>query len=354
MLDDKNVLRQYDPADTLGAVAHITQQMTYEPVIESGEFAPRAFSQIVLAGMGGSALAADMVQALTEGWLYVPLQVVKGYDLPGYAGADTLVIALSHSGNTEETLSCYEQARARGCTVAALSAGGQLVERAARDSVAHVRVPSGAQPRMSTVYHLRGILKLLEHFGVIDGDLFAQVASSADWLASELVAWAPEQPESDNFAKQLAKTMMGKTPVFYAGELTYPLAYKWKISWNESSKNLAFWGQYPEFNHNEFIGWSSHPIEKPFAVVDFRSALERPRIRERMELSDRLLSGMRPKAEVIELRGETLLQQLLWGLVLADMASIYTAVLNGVNPEPVALVEKLKKELTPSYGDSAF
>ena len=185
-------------------------------------------------------------------------------------------------------------------------------------------------------------------------DLFEQVAASADWLASELAAWAPEQTGPGNIAKQLAKTMMGKTPVFYAGELTYPLAYKWKISWNESSKNLAFWGQYPEFNHNEFIGWSSHPIEKPFAVVDFRSALERPRIRERMELSDRLLSGMRPKAEVIELRGETLLQQLLWGLVLADMASIYTAVLNGVNPEPVVLVEKLKKELTPSYGDSAF
>ena len=124
MLDDKNVLRQYDPADTLGAVAHITQQMMYEPVIELGEFAPRAFSQIVLAGMGGSALAADMIRALTEGWLYVPLQVVKGYDLPGYAGADTLVIVLSHSGNTEETLSCYEQARTRGCTVAALSAVG--------------------------------------------------------------------------------------------------------------------------------------------------------------------------------------------------------------------------------------
>ena len=194
------------------------------------------------------------------------------------------------------------------------------------------------------------VISLFKKYSLFLNAIINSCSLNSAW---ELTAWAPEQPESDNFAKQLAKTMMGKTPVFYAGELTYPLAYKWKISWNESSKNLAFWGQYPEFNHNEFIGWSSHPIEKPFAVVDFRSALERPRIRERMELSDRLLSGMRPKAEVIELRGETLLQQLLWGLVLADMASIYTAVLNGVNPEPVALVEKLKKELTPSYGDSA-
>ena len=101
-----------------------------------------------------------------------------------------------------------------------------------------------------------------------------------------------------------------------SGELTWPLAYKWKISWNESAKNVAFWNQYPEFNHNEFIGWSSHPVEKPFAIIDLRSSLERQRIRERMELSDRLLSGKRPKATVVELKGETLMQQLLWGLTL--------------------------------------
>lgn len=346
MLDDKNILRQYDPANTLGAVEHIMEQMTYQPVVESANFEPSGFHNIVLAGMGGSALAADMIHVLTSGWLHIPLEVVKGYELPGYVGKETLVIALSHSGNTEETLSCYVQAREKGCAVAVLSTGGKLLELAERDGVPHVRVPSGAQPRMSTVYHLRGILKLLENFCVIDDDLFEQVASSADWLARELTAWVPEKPELENVAKQLAKKMMGKTPVFYAGELTWPMAYKWKISWNESSKNVAFWNQYPEFNHNEFIGWSSHPVEKPFAVVDFRSQLERPRIRERMELSDRLLSGMRPKAEVIELQGDTLLQQLLWGLVLADMTSIYTAVLNGVNPEPVVLVERLKKELS--------
>lgn len=346
MLDDKNVLRQYDPSDTLGAVVRITEQMTYQPVIEMAGFAPCAFRNIVLAGMGGSALAADMIHVLTAGWLYAPLEVVKEYELPGYVGEETLVIALSHSGNTEETLSCYAHAREKGCTVAVLSTGGKLAECAVRDTVPHVRVPSGAQPRMSTVYHLRGILKLLEHFRVIDGDLFEQVALSADWLVAELAQWTPEQPEGSNVAKQLAKKMMGKTPVFYAGELTWPLAYKWKISLNESAKNVAFWNRYPEFNHNEFIGWSSHPVEKPFAILDIRSTLERQRIRERMELSDRLLSGMRPKADVVELRGETLLQQLLWGLVLADMTSIYTAVLNGVNPEPVVLVEKLKKELS--------
>ena len=114
---------------------------------------------------------------------------------------------------------------------------------------------------------------------------------------------------------------------------------------NENAKNTAWTNQYPEFNHNEFIGWSSHPVEKPFAVVEFRSNLEHERVQKRFEVSERLLSGMRPSPIVITPKGETLLQQLAYSFALADFASIYVAVLNGVNPTPVELVEKLKVEL---------
>lgn len=138
---------------------------------------------------------------------------------------------------------------------------------------------------------------------------------------------------------------VGKTPVFYAGTLMAPVAYKWKISWNENAKNVAFWNELPEFNHNEFIGWSSHPVEKPFAIFDLVSRFEHPRILKRFEVSDRLLSGRRPKAHTVELKGQTPLQQMLWADILADFTSIYVAILNGVNPTPVDLVEKLKVEL---------
>jgi glucose/mannose-6-phosphate isomerase len=127
--------------------------------------------------------------------------------------------------------------------------------------------------------------------------------------------------------------------------LTGPAAYKWKISWNENAKNVAFCGVYPEVNHNEFIGWASHPVEKPFAVFDLVSSFEHPRILKRFEISDRLLSGRRPKATPIQLAGDTPLRQLLWACIFADFASIYVAVLNNVDPTPVDLVEKLKKEL---------
>ena len=114
---------------------------------------------------------------------------------------------------------------------------------------------------------------------------------------------------------------------------------------NENAKNTAWVNQYPEFNHNEFMGWTSHPIEKPFAVVEIRSALEHERVQKRFEVTERLLSGMRPAPIVVTPQGETLLQQLAWSFALGDYVSIYLAILNGVNPTPVALVEKLKVEL---------
>ena len=345
MLDDLNLIKQRDPADALGAAGAVDKQTTFDAVIAADGFWPREFQNVVLAGMGGSALAADMVKVLVEGWLHLPVVVIKGYDLPGFVNQQSLVITISHSGNTEETLSCYQQAQQQGCQLAALASGGQLIERAVADEAPHVVVPAGAQPRLSTIYHLRGIVRLLQHFQVIDGDLYQQIADAQSWLAAETARWLPTVPQAENYAKQVALFAAGKTAVFAAGPLTWPLAYKWKISWNESAKNVAFWNQYPEYNHNEFIGWTSHPVDKPFAIFDLRSSLERPRIRQRMELTDRLLSGQRPKAAAIELQDETLLRQLLWGLVFADMSSIYTAILNGVNPTPVPLVEKLKTEL---------
>ncbi|WLD46439.1 bifunctional phosphoglucose/phosphomannose isomerase [Candidatus Nanosynbacter lyticus] len=345
MLDDKNLLAQRDPGSTRTSAVAVTMQTDFAAEVESPA-TPSEVANVVLAGMGGSALAADMVKVLTADRIMVPLEVVKGYQLPNFVNEKTLVIAISHSGNTEETMSCYQQAREHGCQLAVMATGGKLFMAAEADNLPRVRVPSGGQPRMSTIYHLRGLLKLLSQFEVIDDSLYHAVATSGVWLKDQLSQWAEDVPTADNYAKQLALKLVGSTQVFYAGELTWPLAYKWKISFNESAKNVAFWNQYPEFSHNEFIGWSSHPVDKPYKVVDFRSSLERPRIRERMELTDRLLSGMRPKAEVVELQGKTLLEQLLWGLALGEIVSIYAGILNGVNPEPVALVEQLKRELS--------
>jgi len=114
---------------------------------------------------------------------------------------------------------------------------------------------------------------------------------------------------------------------------------------NENAKNVAWCNQLPEFNHNEFIGWSSHPIDKPYAVVELRSMLEHPRVQKRFEVTNRLLSGKRPAAEVVTVKGDTLIQQLLWAACLGDFVSLYVAFLNGLNPTPVDLVETFKAAL---------
>lgn len=346
MLDDSNVLKQRDPKDALGIAAKEYEQADFMAEIKQSDHDDRQIDNIVVAGMGGSALAALMAKAWLAPELTVPFEVVRSYDLPGYVGPSTLVIASSYSGNTEETLSALHEARAKNAEVAIIASGGKLVEAAKADGMVHVQLPDGLQPRMGVMYNLRALLALLAHFGVTKRDHLGEVARLAGWLKEETQNWTADVTIDKNYAKQLALLAVGKTPIFYGGPIMAPLAYKWKISWNENAKNVAFWNEYPEFNHNEFIGWTSHPIEKPFAIFDLISSFEHPQVLKRFTVSDRLLSGRRPKANVVDLKGETAIAQMLWGSILSDFASIYVAILNGVDPTPVALIEKLKAELT--------
>jgi glucose/mannose-6-phosphate isomerase len=345
MLDDQNVLRQRDPEDALAVAASEYSQAESDVRIWDSENDGRVITNVVVAGMGGSALAALLAKAWLKDDIKVPFEVLRSYDVPASVGSGTLFIASSYSGNTEETVSALEQATAKGAQLAILTAGGQLMDMAGSYKIAHVEIPAHLQPRMAVIYNLRGLIQLLAHFEIVYGTKNEEIIQAAGWLKNESLAWGKDVPTEHNYAKQLALLAVGKTPVFYGGALTAPVAYKWKISWNENAKNVSFWNEYSEFNHNEFIGWSSHPVEKPFAVFDLISHLEHPQIIKRFEISDRLLSGMRPKSTVVTLKGDTSIQQLLWGSILADFVSIYVAILNGVDPTHVGLIEKLKTEL---------
>ena len=345
MLDDANVIKQRDPQDALGVAAQEWQQLELATEVLDGDHDGRVVTKVVVAGMGGSALAALLAKAWLAEQLTVPFEVVREYELPAYVDEATLVIASSYSGNTEETLAALEQAQRLGAQVSVIAAGGKLLEIGAAEAIARVAIPSGLQPRMAVLFNLKALSSLLGHFGIISQDLQHEVTAHAQWLRAETEQWLPSVTTDKNQAKQLALLAVGKTAVFYGGRLTGPVAYKWKISWNENAKNVAVWNVYPETNHNEFMGWASHPVEKPFAVFDLKSSFEHPRILKRFEVTDKLLSGKRPKATPILLQGETPLAQLLWGSILADFVSIYVAILNGVDPTPVDLVEKFKGEM---------
>ncbi len=345
ILDNVHVIAQRDPEGALKVIANQYKQAKFDAKVWNPEHDDREITSVVVTGMGGSALAALMVKVLLNQELTIPFEIVRGYDLPAYVNRNTLVIASSYSGNTEETLSALDQAEEKGAQIAILASGGKLIDIATEFDMAHVPLPSGAQPRMAMISNLRGLFALLEAFDIVSDKWLRELEQLSGWLEDETAKWTPDVPTEKNYAKQLALEAIGKTPVFYGTPLTSPLAYKWKISWNETAKNIAFWNEFPEFNHNEFMGWVSHPVEKPFAVFDILSPHDKPRVRQRFELSDRLLSGLRPHAFTLELEGETLLAQLLWGAILADFSSTYAAILNQVDPTPVVLIEKLKKEL---------
>jgi glucose/mannose-6-phosphate isomerase len=345
MLDDNNVLRQRDPEDALGVAATQFEQARFSVQVADPEHDGRTISRVILAGMGGSALAGLLVKAWLKTEITVPFEIVRTYDLPEYVDYNTLVIVSSYSGNTEEVLTCLEQARGRSAQIAVISSGGALQTKAEEYNISNIKLPVDLEPRMAVIYNLRALVAILAHFDIVNYDRFAEIADCADWLGQETLQWVSGVTTDKNYAKQLALLSVGKTPIFYGGDLTSPVAYKWKTVWNTNAKNVAFWDEYPEFNHNGFIGWTSHPVEKPFAVIDLVSKFENPKILKRFEISDRLLSGQRPKALTIDFKGDSVIAQLLWGSILADFTSIYVAILNGVDPMPVPLVEKLKKEL---------
>lgn len=345
MLDDANVLKQRDGSDALGVVAHIYEQTALNVEIINSENDGREIAQVVVAGMGGSALAADIARVALGDELTVPFEVIRDYTLPLYAGAATLVIVSSFSGNTEETVACMQQALQRGCEVAVITSGGVLHEMALQKGAMLGLIPAESEARYGMVYNLRILLRILAEFKVTSDAAYVAMAALAPWLQRESELWAKNVPTDHNYAKQLALQAVGKVPVFYAGPLMAPVAYKWKISWNENAKNVAMCNYLPEFSHNEFVGWSGLPVEKPFAVFDLVSELEHPRVLKRFTVTDKLLSGKRPKATVVPIAGDTVLAQLLWGVVLGEFVSVYVAILNNIDPTSVALVDKMKTEL---------
>lgn len=341
MLDDLKLIHERDPQDALGVAEKQWQQLSH--VFETEIVTGGEINNVVLAGMGGSALPGVLLGAWSRP--NVPFEVCRDYRIPEYVGPQTLFISSSYSGNTEETLEALAAAEKAGAQIVVVSAGGKLADHAREKGYPLLVIPGGIQPRMCSLYFVNAFIHVLESLGLVASSASAELKDTAQWLKGELELRQADIATADNPAKSTALDLVGKTVIMYSGPLMFPAANKWKICINENAKNLAWVNQYPEFNHNEFIGWSGQPLEKPFVVVEIRSNLEHERVQKRFEVSEKLLSGKRPAPIVITPKGDTLLQQLTWAITMGDFVSIYLAILNNVNPTPVDLVEKFKKEL---------
>ncbi len=343
MLDDLKYIHEHDTQDALGVAERQWQQLEYSFDVDLSSLRNVQYDNIVFAGMGGSALAA----IISESWpgVNIPFQTVRDYTIPSYVSDKTLFIASSYSGNTEETLSAIAQAAEKQARIVVITHGGALEKVALDNNYPLLKLPEVSQPRYAALVSLKALVTALAGAGVVTQERVQELTDSSEFVQQQVSAWIATVPTANNPAKKLALELIGKSVVVYAGPLFYPAAYKWKISINENAKQIAWVNQLPEFNHNEFLGWTKQPVDKPYAVIDIRSKFEHERTLKRFEVTERLLSGVRPNPHVIAPEGDTILQQMLWTITMGDFVSLYVALLNGLNPTPVELIEKFKLAL---------
>ena len=337
MLDDLNYISRTDKVDALEIAGSEPEQLTYTFDTKVGY---QGIENVVYAAMGGSALAASLSQ--TWPGYKIPFEIVRGYNLPKYVSSKTLCIIASNSGNTEETLSALAEAEAMQAKIVIISGGGKLLEIAKAKDYPVAILPDAKQPRYAVFYNLKALVDIGKQVNIFSQSDFSLLSSAVPFLREKIKDWTAIVPVRDNLAKQIALDCLGRSVVIYAGPLLAPAAYKWKISFNENAKHVAWCGFYSEFNHNEFIGWSQQPVDKPYCIIDLRSNLEHPRIQKRFILSARLLSGKRPEPIVVDVLGDNIVEQMLYAVLLGDFTTLYTAIASGIDPAPVDLVEKFK------------
>ncbi len=354
-LDQPSSYEQLDPRGMLGFAINFPNQVREAACLGSAFSPPKAFSnpkQIALAGMGGSAVAGDFLARLLEGRSAAPFTVIRGYQVPAFVGPDTLFIASSHSGDTEETLSAATAALRKGARILCIATGGKLQDFARRHAgrkVAFLAIPRTdppMPPRAALGYSLIPLVRVLETLGLYPG-AGAKIREAISLLDHLLERVHPEVPIQHNRAKQLALFLQHRIPWIQGTVgIMGAVAYRWRTQFNENSKMLAYSSEYPELNHNEVIGWekAEELAGKP-AVIILKSTSDHWRVRARIDITKKRLIESKAPLQVIEAEGRSSLAQLLWTVYLGDFASLYLAFLNGVDPAAIDSIIALKAEL---------
>jgi glucose/mannose-6-phosphate isomerase len=298
---------------------------------------------MVVAGMGGSAIAGALARAALGDHASRPIFVTRAYGLPPWTTPDTMVLCASYSGNTEETLACYESAGALGAVRTVMTTGGQLAEMARADNVPVIPLPGGFQPRAAVAYMIVAALEVAALCGA-GPRLTSEIDVAASHTGQLVAEWGPDAPE-ESLAKEIARGLLGTTPVIAGAGLTTPIAYRWKTQINENAKQPCFANELPELDHNEIAGWGGAQDTGRFSALFLDDSDAHPRVKARMDLTERAISRDAVASFRVQTRGETAIERVISLVLLGDLVSIYLAVLRGVDPGPVKVIEELKAAL---------
>jgi glucose/mannose-6-phosphate isomerase len=338
-------IAQVDASDQLGDVLALPEQLRdalwrAESAIMQDSDTPAG---LVVAGMGGSAIGGALARAALGDHTSRPFFVTRAYGLPTWTTPETMVLCASYSGDTEETLACYESAGALGAKRTVVTTGGRLAEMARADAVPVIPLPGGLQPRAAVAYMIVAALEVAALCGA-GPRLTSEIDVAASHTEQLVAEWGPDAPE-DSLAKEIARGLYGTVPVIAGAGLTTPIAYRWKTQINENAKQPAFASELPELDHNELIGWEGAHAAGRFSAVFLDDSDAHPRVKARMELTEQMIAGNAAASFRLETRGQTSIERVISLVLLGDLVSIYLAALHGVDPGPVKALDELKAAL---------
>lgn len=346
-LDDPRALTALDSMGMFDAAWSLPGQCAQAWSLAEEPTLPKAgdWRQILVTGLGGSAIGGDLLRVFAAGKLHLPVLVNRDYTLPWFVNENTFVFAVSYSGNTEETLSAYDAARERGASVVAITTGGKLGEKAAAAGQTVIRVPEGIAPRAATGYLFIPMVAVLERLGFFSG-MQAEVEGLSAHLRELRARYGPGTATRENPAKQLALNLEGRLPVIWgASGTTEVVAQRWKGQFNENAKAPAYWNVFPELNHNEVVGFERpEDILGRIWLIVLRDDADHPRVQLRMKITREMVKKAAGLTEVSS-SGPTELARLYSLIYLGDYASMYVAALAGIDPGPVRVIDYLKNEL---------
>jgi glucose/mannose-6-phosphate isomerase len=300
------------------------------------KFRQRPISNVLIAGLGGSGIGGRIASDLTRSFRTVPIQLVQDYIIPEWVSERTLFIAVSYSGNTEETLSALALARSKGAQIAAITSGGKLMEMSRQDGFDAIQIPGGQPPRTSFGYNATQVFFILTHYGVIDINVPSLFESTATFLERESSSIKVE-------AALVASSLKGTLPVIYSEGYLEGVALRFKQQINENAKMMCWHQVIPEMNHNELVGWAGGSSN--MAAIFLCGERDHLRNIKRRELSKEIISRYTSNVVEIKARGEGSIQQAYYLLHFCDWVSYYLAVESNVDPIEIEVIDYLKKEL---------
>ncbi|MBI2863387.1 MAG: bifunctional phosphoglucose/phosphomannose isomerase [Chloroflexi bacterium] len=347
-LDGQSVYQQIDREDMIGRIRELPQQCrdAWQNVMAfqmPPEYADA--NEVIVLGMGGSAIGGDLLRTYVASECEVPVVVWRDYEAPGFLDGNSLVIASSYSGNTEETLSAFAQAVDLGAQVVAITTGGSLKEKAERSGVPLLLFDYKAQPRAALGHSLIPLIGVTQKLGFI-ADKSSEVEEAAQVLAELGKTLDLDVPTADNPAKQLAHKLFGRLPVVYGAGFLSEVARRWKGQFNENSKGWAAFDVLPELNHNAVVGYRFPlAIAKAALVIMLTSPSLHPRVLKRYRITEEIMKRAGVEYTSVESKGSGTLARMLSSVYIGDFVSYYLAVLNQVDPTPVEIISFLKAEL---------